>query len=146
MTSCEASPSTDGTIVKVRVDTVALPDGSQVEREVVEHAGSLAVVAIDDQQRVLLIRQYRHPAGQHLWELPAGLCDQPGEQPLDTGRRELAEETGPGSSVVEHAGRSAPLTGMSTEVCRVYQAAAGSTAAAPRGIPGPRPPACGRPG
>jgi ADP-ribose pyrophosphatase len=68
-----SQPKYDGTIVKVRVDTVALPDGSQVEREVVEHTGSLAVVAIDDQQRVLLIRQYRHPAGQHLWELPRRL-------------------------------------------------------------------------
>ena len=56
-------PEYDGMLVKVRVDTVVQPDGSRAEREVVEHVGS---VAIDDQQRVLLIRQYRHPAGQHL--------------------------------------------------------------------------------
>jgi 8-oxo-dGDP phosphatase len=83
-------------VIKVRVDTVALPDGSRVEREVVDHAGSVAIVAIDDRRRVLLIRQYRHPAGQHLWEVPAGPRDEPGEQPLDTARRELAEETGLG--------------------------------------------------
>ena len=52
-------------LVKVRVDTVVQPDGSRAEREVVEHVGSVAIVAIDDQQRVLLIRQYRHPAGQY---------------------------------------------------------------------------------
>jgi 8-oxo-dGDP phosphatase len=74
----------DGAIVKVRVDTVVQPDGSRTEREVLEHVGSVAVVAVDDQQRVLLIRQYRHPAGKYLWELPAGLCDKPGEPPLGT--------------------------------------------------------------
>jgi len=67
----------DGALVKVRVDTVVQPDGSRAEREVVEHVGSVAIVAIDDQQRVLLIRQYRHPAGHYLCELPAGLCDKP---------------------------------------------------------------------
>ena len=67
----------DGALVKVRVDTVVQPDGSWAEREVVEHVGSVAIVAIDDQQRVLLIRQYRHPAGHYLCELPAGLCDKP---------------------------------------------------------------------
>jgi hypothetical protein len=80
-------PEYDGALVKVRVDTVVQPDGSQAEREVVEHVGSVAVVAIDDQRRVLLIRQYRHPAGQYLWELPAGLCDKPGEPPLGTAQR-----------------------------------------------------------
>ena len=65
----------DGAIIRVRVDTVVLPDGSQVKREVVEHVDSVAIVAMDEQQRVLLIRQYRHPAGQYLWELPAGLRD-----------------------------------------------------------------------
>ena len=62
----------DGALVKVRVDTVVQPDGSWAERDVVEHVGSVAIVAIDDQQRVLLIRQYRHPAGHYLRELPAG--------------------------------------------------------------------------
>ena len=57
-------PEYEGPLVKVRVDTVVQPDGSEAEREVVEHVGSVAIVAIDDQQRVLLIRQYRHPAGQ----------------------------------------------------------------------------------
>ncbi len=80
----------DGALVRVRVDTVVQPDGSRAEREVVEHVGSVAVVAVDDRQRVLLTRQYRHPAGQYLWELPAGLCDKPGEPPLDAAQREPA--------------------------------------------------------
>ena len=112
----------DGAVVKIRVDTVIQPDGSQAEREVVEHAGSVAVVAVDDQQRVLLIRQYRHPAGQHLWELPAGLCDKPGEPPLDTARRELAEEGQLRAAAWRTLVDLRPSPGISTEVCRVYQA------------------------
>src|SRR5207302_1604618 len=72
----------DGALVKVRVDTVVQPDGSRAEREIVEHVGSVAIVAVDDRQRVLLIRQYRHPAGQSLQELPAALRRQPGGPPL----------------------------------------------------------------
>lgn len=112
----------DGALVKVRVDTVVQPDGSRAEREVVEHVGSVAVVAIDDQQRVLLIRQYRHPAGQYLQELPAGLCDKPGEPPLDTARRELAEEAQVRAAAWHTLVDLRPSPGISTEICRVYQA------------------------
>jgi 8-oxo-dGTP pyrophosphatase MutT (NUDIX family) len=75
-------------------------------------------VAIDDQQRVLLIRQYRHPAGQHCGNCPQA-CDQPGEQPLDTGRRELAEETGLEAALWNTLVDLRPSPGMSTEVCRL---------------------------
>ncbi len=112
----------DGALVKVRVDAVVQPDGSRAEREVVEHVGSVAIVAIDDQQRVLLIRQYRHPAGQYLWELPAGLCDKPGEPPLDTAHRELAEEAQLRAAAWRTLVDLRPSPGISTEVCRVYQA------------------------
>jgi len=112
----------DGAIVKVRVDTVVQPDGSQAEREVAEHVGSVAIVALDDRQRVLLIRQYRHPAGQYLWELPAGLRDQPGEPPLDTARRELAEEAQLRAATWRTLVDLRPSPGISTEVCRVYRA------------------------
>jgi ADP-ribose pyrophosphatase len=60
---------------------------------VVHHPGAVAVVAIDDDDRVVLLRQYRHPVGEQLWELPAGLRDADGEPPLATAKRELAEET-----------------------------------------------------
>lgn len=112
----------DGALVKVRVDTVVEPDGSQAEREVVEHVGSVAVVAVDDRQRVLLIRQYRHPAGQYLWELPAGLCDKPGEPPLHAAQRELAEEAQLRAADWRTLVDLRPSPGISTEVFRVYQA------------------------
>jgi 8-oxo-dGDP phosphatase len=85
---------TRGKIVTLRRDTVQMPDGSLAGREVVEHPGAVAVVAIDEADRVLLIRQYRHPAGALLWELPAGLRDVAGEPLVETARRELLEETG----------------------------------------------------
>jgi 8-oxo-dGDP phosphatase len=112
----------DGALVTLRVDTVVQPDGSRAEREVVGHVGSVAVVAVDDRQRVLLIRQYRHPAGQYLWELPAGLCDKPGEPPLGTAQRELAEEAQLRAAAWRTLVDMRPSPGISTEVCRVYQA------------------------
>ena len=112
----------DGTIVTVRVDTVTEPDGSEADREVVEHVDAVAVVALDEQQRVLLIRQYRQPFQQYLWELPAGLCDQPGEAPLAAAGRELAEETGLKAAQWSTLVDVRPSPGMSTEVARVYQA------------------------
>jgi ADP-ribose pyrophosphatase len=82
----------DGRIISLRRDTVAMPGGGDSVREVVTHPGAVAVVAIDDQDRVVLVRQYRHPVRAHLWELPAGLRDEDGEEPLLTAQRELAEE------------------------------------------------------
>ncbi len=61
-------------------------------REFIRHPGAVAVVALDDRDRIRLIRQYRHPVGEELWEIPAGLLDVPGEPPLEAARRELAEE------------------------------------------------------
>ncbi len=112
----------EGAIVSVRVDGVVQPDGGVAEREVVEHAASVAVVAVDDARRVLLIRHYRHPAGQYLWELPAGLCDVPGEDLVATARRELAEETGWTAADWSTLVELYPSPGISTERCRVFQA------------------------
>jgi 8-oxo-dGTP pyrophosphatase MutT (NUDIX family) len=81
-------------IVTLRRDTVRMPDGALAAREVVEHPGAVSVVAVDEQGRVLLIRQYRHPAGAQLWEIPAGLRDVAGEPLVRTAQRELLEETG----------------------------------------------------
>lgn len=82
----------DGHVISLRRDTVAMPGGGDSVREVVTHPGAVAVVALDDDGRVVLVRQYRHPVGQYLWELPAGLRDADGEPPLETAKRELAEE------------------------------------------------------
>jgi 8-oxo-dGDP phosphatase len=111
-----------GRIVTVRRDTVQLPDGALVDREVVEHPGAVAVVALDDEDRVLMIRQYRHPAGATLWEIPAGLRDVAGEPLIDTARRELLEETGwrAGSWRVLADFVSSP--GITTERIRVFLA------------------------
>jgi ADP-ribose pyrophosphatase len=111
-----------GKIVSVRVDTVREPDGSEADREVVEHVDAVAIVALDEQHRVLLIRQYRQPFKQYLWELPAGLCDQPGEPAWDTARRELAEETGLEAEQWSTLVDLRPSPGMSTETVRIYQA------------------------
>ncbi len=69
-------------------------DGDVVVRDVLRHPGAVAVAAVDDQGRILLIRQYRHPVAAYLWEVPAGLLDKPDEDMLECARRELAEEAG----------------------------------------------------
>lgn len=69
-------------------------DGDVVVRDVLRHPGAVAVAAVDDDGRLLLIRQYRHPVAAYMWEIPAGLLDRPGEDLLECARRELAEEAG----------------------------------------------------
>jgi len=81
-------------IVNVKRDTVQMPGGEQADREVVEHPGAVAVLALDENCSVLLIRQYRHPVGRLLWEIPAGLRDVPGEPLIKAAQRELLEEAG----------------------------------------------------
>ncbi|MEN3584493.1 NUDIX hydrolase [Streptomyces sp. ZYX-F-203] len=76
----------------VRTDDVVMPDGSVVTRDYQVHPGSVAVLALDEADRILVIRQYRHPVRRRLWEIPAGLLDVPGENPLNAARRELYEE------------------------------------------------------
>ncbi|MFF8865415.1 MULTISPECIES: NUDIX domain-containing protein [unclassified Streptomyces] len=81
-----------GNKTSVRTDDVVMPDGSVVRRDYQVHPGSVAVLALDDEDRVLLINQYRHPVRHKLWEIPAGLLDVPGENPLHAAQRELYEE------------------------------------------------------
>jgi ADP-ribose pyrophosphatase len=87
-----SEPVYEGRVISLRRDTVAMPGGGDSIREVVRHPGAVAVVALDDDENVVLLRQYRHPVGRHLWELPAGLRDADGEPALETAKRELAEE------------------------------------------------------
>ena len=84
----------EGRIITLVKETVAMPGGGDSPREVVRHIGAVCVAAVDDQGRVVMVRQYRHPVRGYLWELPAGLRDADGEAPLDTAKRELAEEVG----------------------------------------------------
>ena len=81
----------EGRVWDVRSDTFAY-NGEQIVRQYVDHPGAAAVVAIDDDDRVLLIQQYRHPIRHRDWEIPAGLLDVEGESPRETAVRELAEE------------------------------------------------------
>ncbi|MGO8958326.1 MAG: NUDIX domain-containing protein [Streptosporangiaceae bacterium] len=111
-----------GKVVTLRRDSVQLPDGSLVGREVVEHPGAVAVVAIDDQDRVLMIRQYRHPVGATLWEIPAGLRDIAGEPLLVTAQRELLEETGCLAGDWRVLADYLPSPGISTERLRIFLA------------------------
>lgn len=81
-----------GNKTSVRTDDVVMPDGSVVRRDYQVHPGSVAVLALDDHGRVLILKQYRHPVRHKLWEIPAGLLDIPGENPLHAAQRELYEE------------------------------------------------------
>lgn len=81
-----------GRMTGMRSEQVRMPDGSWAQRDYQLHPGSVGVLAVDQQARVLVLRQYRHPVRHRLWELPAGLLDVPGENPLHAAQRELFEE------------------------------------------------------
>ena len=83
-----------GKIFALRADEVAMPGGGSARREVVEHYGAVAVVALDEDGNLVLVYQYRHPIGRRLWELPAGLLDMGDEPAHVTAARELEEEAG----------------------------------------------------
>jgi 8-oxo-dGTP pyrophosphatase MutT (NUDIX family) len=111
-----------GRVVALRADEVAMPGGGSARREVVEHFGAVAVAALDERNRLVLIHQYRHPLGGRLWELPAGLLDEPGESPLEAAARELAEEVGLASDSWEVLVDVAASPGFTDEVVRIFLA------------------------
>lgn len=88
-----STPIYDGRIISVRCDEVELPGGHHTTREVVSHIGGVGIVALDENDNVLLVRQYRYPIGKELIEIPAGTLTR-GEDPMECGIRELSEETG----------------------------------------------------
>jgi ADP-ribose pyrophosphatase len=111
-----------GRLVTVVTDKVRMPDDELAERDVVIHPGAVAVLALDDDQQVLLIRQYRHPVRRLLWEIPAGLRDVAGEQPWATARRELLEEAGYRARDWRVLADYYTSPGFSTERLRVFLA------------------------
>ncbi len=112
----------DGRIISMRRDVVSMPGETTSQRDVVEHPGAVGVVALDDQGRVLLVNQYRHPVRRRLDELPAGLLDVAGEPALETAKRELAEEAGHAAGTWHVLLDTLTSPGMTDEAIRIFLA------------------------
>jgi 8-oxo-dGDP phosphatase len=111
-----------GPMFRVVTDDVAMPGGVYAKRDFMIHVGAVGIVATDDEDRIVLVRQYRHPAGAFLWELPAGLIDVAGEPLTAAAARELAEEA---DLVADHWQLLVdihPTPGASNEIIRVFVA------------------------
>jgi 8-oxo-dGTP pyrophosphatase MutT (NUDIX family) len=111
-----------GKIFALRVDEVRMPGGNVAKREVVEHYGAVAVLAMNDDNEIAMVYQYRHPIGRRLWELPAGLLDVDGEAPHITAARELEEEAGLAAKQWRVLVDLDSTPGFSDESVRVYLA------------------------
>jgi ADP-ribose pyrophosphatase len=112
----------EGHIGSVRIDRFRYDDGEEAEREIVAHPGAVAVLAHDG-ERFFMVRQPREPVNEPaLLELPAGKLDEEGETPLETARRELAEEIGKGAREWTHLKTFYTSPGFTDEVCHVYEA------------------------
>ena len=111
-----------GNIFALRSDQVRMPGGNTAKREVVEHYGAVAILAIDEENNIALVYQYRHPLGRRLWELPAGLLDLGGEPPHVTAARELKEEAGLAAKDWRVLVDLDSAPGLSDESVRVYRA------------------------
>ncbi|MEO6500801.1 MAG: NUDIX hydrolase [Jatrophihabitantaceae bacterium] len=111
-----------GSVIGVRTDAVRMPDGSVANRDVVVHPGAVAILALDDDDNVVMVRQYRHPVGHELLELPAGLLDVEGEPALTGARRELYEEAALAAADWAVLLDIYNSSGMSDEAIRIYLA------------------------
>ncbi|WP_310786367.1 NUDIX hydrolase [Mycobacterium sp. Z3061] len=111
-----------GAIFALRRDEVRMPGGNIAKREVIEHYGAVAVVAMNENNDIALVYQYRHTYGRRIWELPAGLLDAPGEAPYLTAERELQEEVGLHARTWQVLLDVNTAPGFSDESVRVYLA------------------------
>jgi ADP-ribose pyrophosphatase len=111
-----------GRVLTLRTDEVRMSDGRVATREIVEHPGAVGVVALDDDDQVVLVNQYRHPVGRYLDELPAGLLDVPGEPAVLAAQRELREETGLAAAQWHVLVDLFTSPGMTDEAIRVFLA------------------------
>ncbi len=114
----------DDWVVALRADRIRRPggEGPDFRRLVLEHPGAVVVLALDDEERVCCLAQYRHPAGRRFVELPAGLCDEPGEELLAVARRELLEEAGLRAGSWTHLTSAYSSPGISAEVLHYFVA------------------------
>lgn len=116
------SQFSSGRVIDVVTDEVRMPGGRTALRDWVVHPGAVGVVAVDDADRVLLVRQYRHPVGRELWELPAGLLDVDGESAVVSAARELAEEADLRAARYDVLVDLLTTPGASNEAIRLYLA------------------------
>ena len=110
-----------GRVVKLHVDTVSLPDGGTATREIVDHPGGVAIVALDEENRVCVVRQYRYAFGRMMLEIPAGKREA-GEDPFLTAQRELQEEVGATAASWQSLGTLLPSPGCYGERLYLYLA------------------------
>jgi 8-oxo-dGTP pyrophosphatase MutT (NUDIX family) len=108
-----------GRVITVNVETVRLPNGHVADLEIIHHPGGAAIVAVDAEGRVCLIRQFRHAAGGWIWELPAGKLE-PAEPALETAKRELIEEAGFEGYVWVSLGDYVSSPGVFTETVKLF--------------------------
>lgn len=111
-----------GRVVDLRIETVTLPNGVTTDLELIAHRGAAAVAAVDPDDRVLLIRQFRYAARGFLWELPAGVLDSPTESPAACAARELAEEVGLVAVELRPLGSILPTPGFCEERIHLFLA------------------------
>ncbi len=111
----------NGRIINIRVDQAELENGKTAIREVVEHSGGVCVAALDEENRLLMVKQFRYPYGEVLLEIPAGKREK-GEDPLECGKRELEEETGYTAEKYTDLGKLYPTPAYVDEVIYMYYA------------------------
>lgn len=111
----------DGTLLKLRVDKVRTPSGKEAQRELIDHPGSVVIVPVTRDGKVLFVRQFRYSIGQYLLELPAGLVD-PGEDPLESAKRELVEEVSYEVGTIRELCKVYISPGYTKEITTIYLA------------------------
>ena len=111
----------DGNIIKLRVETVELPDGKTATRELISHGGGVGIIAVDENGEVFMVSQYRIAAREMMMEIPAGKIDN-GEEPLECGKRELIEETGYAAEEFTYLGTYYATPGYCEEKLHLYLA------------------------
>jgi ADP-ribose pyrophosphatase len=117
----KSEPIFKGRIVRLKVDTVVLPNGSEGKRELIEHAEAVAIVSVKTEKKILLVRQYRKAAEQLMLEIPAGIMEKD-EEALGSARRELAEETGYRAEKWEHIASFYTTPGFTDEKIHLFAA------------------------
>lgn len=117
----KTTPIFDGKIVKLQVDDVTLPNGKVAKREIIKHPGAVAVIAITNDGKLVMVEQYRKALERSIIEIPAGKLE-PGEEPIVTARRELEEETGYGAHNFSYLQTFATSPGFADEVIHLFVA------------------------